>query len=100
MRIALLLTLTALAVGGCAKEVWHRQEVVDWSEMWIRPPQQLRYCGSDAQWHYFLAHPIDDWVCMKVPRGEIKMPEELPPTKAGTWHYPVDPSHGFRRISE
>src|SRR6185436_13427682 len=100
MRALLWIVIAAALLPGCTKEVWHRQEVVDWSEMWVRPPVQLRYCGSDANWHYFTARPVDDTCFIKVARNEISIADEEPKAKLGEWYYPVDPAHDFRRIPE
>jgi hypothetical protein len=101
MRIALVLAILTSVASGCAKSVWHRQEVVEWSAHFNSWPPDLRYCGSDAQWHIFLSHPMDNWVVIHVPRNEIKMAEELPLKKDGTgdpWYYYVDPLNGFQRV--
>lgn len=97
VRITLL--VIALMLSGCAKEVWHRQEVVDWCQM-SHPPEHLRYRGSDAKWHYFIAHPTDEWVFMKVNRSEIHIAREMPLATFPRWHYEVDPASDFQRIDE
>lgn len=99
MRAALILTILMIAASGCAKDVWHREDVVEWSRNFRSRPPDIRYCGSDSQWHYFLSHPID-WVFITVPRSEIDIPEEFPPAKSGTWYYYVDPLNEFQKVSD
>jgi hypothetical protein len=101
MRSMLALITVLLLVQGCAKEVWHRQQVADWCDTWVQPPKQLLYCGSDQKWHYFKARPIDSWVSMKVDRGELSIADERPPSESGRFgFYAVDPADGFRKVPE
>lgn len=77
---------------------WYRDELSRYSGA-----GKLGYQGTDAEFHHFIARPIDDFVGIQVPKNQIKLPEEHPTSDLGShrmYFYLVDPDHGFRKIPE
>jgi len=89
-----------LGSGGKQHPVWTKQEIVEWYGKFRQPPRFM-YRGSDAEWHYFITRPIDDFVFIQVDRKELVVPEEHPCSQQMEFgYYPVDPSNGFRKAED
>ncbi len=105
MRFAALLLLSACA-GPSRPAPWTRAEVQDWYARWVQPRDGsglgIGYRGSDAQFHYFMARSMDDWVFIRLPRSELRLAEEHPLSHASigaeSIYYWLDPAHGFARL--
>lgn len=104
MKTLLFLLVASLTVTGCKKEIWTPAEVQGWYERWSLPSTTQRglgYLGSDAEFHYFIARPIDSYVFIKIRRAELRIDDERPmqQTSAALMgvYYSVDPSDGFRK---
>ncbi len=64
---------------------------------------KLGYLGSDAEFHHFIARPVDDFVRIQVPKSQLKLKEEHSKSELGSgrmYFYQIDPEHGFRKITE
>jgi hypothetical protein len=108
MKSAYVVSLIlALVLTGCNTpwvmdkselQHWYRDELSRYSGA-----GKLGYQGTDADFHHFIARPIDDFVGIQVPKNQIKLPEEHPASELGShrmYFYLVDPNHGFRKILE
>jgi hypothetical protein len=79
-------------------QTWYRDELSRYSGA-----GKLGYTGSDANFHHFIARPIDDFVGIQVPKGQIKLKDERPVSELGSgrmYFYLVDPGHGFDKIQD
>jgi hypothetical protein len=106
IRTILLLSLI-LSWGllfGCRKTEWTKKEVVDWySHLQSGTHSQLHYQGSDEKRHYFAMRSMDEWVFIRIHRGELTLPEEHPhaSNSGGQFSfYDVNPARDFARVEE
>ena len=102
--------LLALFLCACGTREWSAADLRAWyadscaeDETIKRPRKPLFYRGSDTTHHYFMCRPIDSWVFMKVPRGQISIPLEKPHIQNASadpfpGYYAVDPLKGFQRL--
>jgi hypothetical protein len=95
--IAVLVAVLALNLAACSKETLTRAELVEWSKKW---EPHICYKGSDANYHYFAARPIDYWVEARIRRSEIVIQDERSPDTLGRriWFYQVDPAQDFAKV--
>jgi hypothetical protein len=85
-------------MGKSELQRWYRDELSRYSGA-----GKLGYQGTDDDFHYFIARPVDDFVGIKVPRSQIKLAEQHSTSELGRhrmYFHLVDPEHGFRKIPE
>jgi hypothetical protein len=108
MILRLAFFFVALAASGCVgpfkKSVWSPAEVAKWYERWSHPSTVHRgigYQGSDEAFHYFIARPIDYFVFIRIPRGQLQLEDTRPREQVSSSmlgvHYWVDPLDNFRK---
>lgn len=104
-----------LLITGCAgpfevrKTKWTVPEVREWYAGYRRSEPRawngIRYEGSDARWHHFIARvpSVDNWAIIQIRREDLTVPLELPHARVSSNrndYYFVDPANGFSRIQE
>jgi len=108
-RLRCLVLVLTLGFQGCGWRdffPWSKAELVEWYSKAAPDNPRVRrfgYCGSDAKYHYFIVRPIDWFVCPKVRRSELVIPDERPKSSLprDQWYfYVVDPAHDFRKVDE
>lgn len=85
-------------MGKSELQKWYRDDLSRYSGA-----GKLGYTGSDADYHYFITRPVDDFVSVQVPRNELKLKDEHPSSELGwkrMYFYLVDPEQDFRKINE
>jgi hypothetical protein len=95
-----LLLAAALLLAGCTKKTWTKAELIDWYVRFGDRKPKIGYAGSDADYHYFAARPIDSWVSPRVARSEITIRQERSHASLGRrfWFYVVDPTLDFAKV--
>jgi hypothetical protein len=102
----LILSLIAVigSLTGCRKAVWTKKETIDWYTNYSSIVHDgLRYQGSDAQSHHFIARVMDEWVFIRVRKSQLKLDDERPFSTGSNAHftyYAVDPSQNFKKIEQ
>ncbi len=107
VRVCFLLILLSISVScaeGIRKSTWSKREVLEWYLKYAPTNDRIRdfgYCGSDAQYHYFVTRPIDSTLRIRVPRTELALSDERPHASLGDayYFYRVDPSHDFDKVT-
>lgn len=113
--ISILFAFTLLSLCGCIdglglrKTVWTVPEVKEWYADYRKNDRYawdgILYRGSDAEWHYFIAHvlSVDDWAIIRIRVEDLSLPDErlFNATSSGPYgYYYVDPSRDFVKIRD
>lgn len=114
MRATTIVILLSLVVG-CAspfeirKTTWTVEEVKTWYASFSKHEPGgnggIAYQGTDAKYHHFVAHvlSVDNWAIIAVKKEELKVPKELPYSRASRAplaYYYVDPSRNFAKVGQ
>lgn len=108
MKLRLTILFLAVALSGCVgafkKTVWSPVEVAEWYERWSLPSTVHRgigYQGTDEEFHYFIARPIDYFVFIRIPRGQLRLEDVRPRQQVSSAslgvYYWIDPRDWFRK---
>ena len=99
--------LLALFLAGCGGpsimikselQAWYRDDLSRYSGA-----GKLGYTGTDADFHHFIARPVDDFIIIKMPKEQLKLNDPRGTSELGKheiFFYFVDPAHEFRKIRD
>jgi hypothetical protein len=105
MKPILLIIIAVSLMTGCGGpwtmsktelQRWYREDLSQYSGA-----GKMGYIGSDQEFHYFIARPVDDFVHIRVPKYELRMKEEHARSELGNsrmYFYLVNPEQGFRKM--
>ena len=83
-------------MGKSELQTWYRDDLSRYSGS-----GKLGYRGSDFVYHYFIARPVDNFIVIQVPRGELALKDELGTSELDRerlYFYLVDPERNFRKL--
>ena len=100
IRLVTLLLVLA-CVPACRRTAMNKKEAADWYSRYSSMVRWVGYQGSDQQFHYYIAHVMDDWAFIQIKTNELTVADQRPystVSSAPQYHYLVDPKRDYRKV--